>query len=107
LAFGNNGKIMDNEPIEMEKVVKCNQLVANCVMLQNVLDTSTAIRGLMEEGYPVTLEAVQGLSLYLHEHLQRYEIYGMDITNVPPSISAMMLAPLFAETIPADPVPVA
>jgi TnpA family transposase len=52
LSFGNNGKILDNDPIEMEKRVKFNQLIANCVMLQNVLDMSQALRELIEEGYP-------------------------------------------------------
>jgi len=64
LSFGNNGKILDNEPIEMEKYVKFNQLVANCVILQNILDMSQALRELIEEGYPVNMKAVQGLSAY-------------------------------------------
>ncbi len=63
--------------IEMEKRVKFNQLVANCVMLQNVLDMSQALRELIEEGYPVTMKAVQGLSAYPHGHVQRYGEYGV------------------------------
>lgn len=44
----------------MEKQVKFNHLVASCLMLQNELDMSQAIRKLMDEGYPVTPQTVRG-----------------------------------------------
>ena len=60
LSFGNLGRILDNDPVEMEKQVKFNHLVASCLMLQNVLDMSQALRDLMDEGYPVTPQTVRG-----------------------------------------------
>ena len=106
LSFGNNGKILDNDPIEMEKRVKFNQLVANCVMLQNVLDMSQALRELIEEGYPVNMKAVQGLSAYPHGHVQRYGEYDMDVNDIPPPIAEDVLTTLFERIMQPEPVPV-
>lgn len=106
LSFGNNGKILDNDPIEMEKRVKFNQLVANCVMLQNVLDMSQALRELIEEGYPVNMKAVQGLSAYLHGHVQRYGEYDMDVNDIPPPIAEDVLTTLFERIMQPEPAPV-
>jgi hypothetical protein len=105
LSFGNNGKILDNDPIEMEKRVKFNQLVANCVMLQNVLDMSQALRELIEEGYPVNIKAVQGLSAYPHGHVQRYGEYDMDVNDIPPPIAEDVLTTLFERIIQPEPAP--
>ena len=44
-GFGaEEGVLATNDPIYQEKLIKFNQLVANCVMLQNVLDMSQALR---------------------------------------------------------------
>jgi hypothetical protein len=105
LTFGNGGKILDNDPIEMEKIVKFTQLVANCVMLQNVLNMSAILRDLIRAGFPVTLEAVQGLSPYLHAHIRRFGIYDVDLNEIPPPITEEMLTPLFALEMAPEPVP--
>lgn len=80
----------------MEKIVKFNYLVANGVMLQNVLDMSAILRDLLREGYPVTLEAVQQGSTYIHSHIRRFGWYDVDV--VPPPITEEMLTPLFPST---------
>ena len=106
LSFGNNGKILDNDPIEMEKRVKFNQLIANCVMLQNVLDMSQALRELIEEGYPVNIKAVQGLSAYPHGHVQRYGEYDLDVNDIPPPIAEDVLTTMFEHITQPEPVPI-
>jgi TnpA family transposase len=95
LSFGNLGRILDNDPVEMEKQVKFNQLVANCLMLQNVLDMSQALRELIEEGYPVTTQTVQGLSAYVHGHVRRYGDYELEVDDIPPPIEEEALTTLF------------
>jgi TnpA family transposase len=95
LSFGNLGRILDNDPVEMEKQVKYNHLLANCVMLQNVLDMSQALRELLDEGYPVTPQTVQGLSAYVHGHIRRYGDYELEVEEVPPPISEEALTTLF------------
>ncbi len=95
LSFGNQGRILDNDPVEMEKQIKFNHLIANCLMLQNVLDMSQALRELIEEGYPVTPEAVRGLSAYVHGHIRRYGDYELEVEDVPPPISEEALTIVF------------
>ena len=90
----------------MEKRVKFNQLIANCVMLQNVLDMSQALRELIEEGYPVNMKAVQGLSAYPHGHVQRYGEYDMDVNDIPLPISEDALTTLFERIMQPEAVPV-
>jgi len=107
LSFGNNGKVLDDDPVEMEKHVKFNQLVANCVMFQNVLDMSQAIRELIEEGYPVKVPTVQGLSAYQHEHLLRYGEYEVDLGDIPPPMTEEALSTIFEHILHPELVPVA
>ncbi|MEO3795844.1 Tn3 family transposase [Nonomuraea sp. B10E15] len=38
LRFGNDGVIADNDPAEQEKMIKCNSLLANCVIFHTALD---------------------------------------------------------------------
>ena len=44
LRFGKD-TIERNDPAEMEKIIKFNTLVANCVMFHTALDMTAAIRG--------------------------------------------------------------
>lgn len=43
-----------NDPDEHEKAIKYTDIIANSVMLQNVVDMSDIILQLIAEGYPVT-----------------------------------------------------
>jgi TnpA family transposase len=72
IRFGKEGVLEENDPLEMEKLIKFTQLVANAIMLSNVLDMSAAIRTLLATGYIVTTQAVAELSPYLRQHIARY-----------------------------------
>src|SRR5258706_8218924 len=71
IRFGKEGVLEENDPLEMEKLIKFTQLVANAIMLSNVLDMSAAIRTLLATGYVVTTQAVAELSPYLRQHIAR------------------------------------
>jgi TnpA family transposase len=49
-GFGNRGVIADNDPIEQEKAMKFNALLANAVVFHNALDIAETVRRLLEEG---------------------------------------------------------
>ena len=53
LLFGGSGVIADNDPEEQEKAIKYNDMVANAIIIQNVVDPTAILRRLMEEGHPV------------------------------------------------------
>jgi TnpA family transposase len=86
LFFGDEGVIKHNDPIEQEKRIKYNDLVANIVMLHNVMDMTRVLRELKQEGYPVGPAILARISPYLTEHIRRFGEYVLDLTQVPEPI---------------------
>src|SRR5712692_11719438 len=82
IAFG--GPVLrSGDPVEQEKRIKYRDLVANAVMLHNVVDMTKVLVTLQHEGVEVTPEVVKRLSPYLTEHLKRFGQYRLDITVQP------------------------
>jgi len=78
IAFG--GPVLrSGDPVEHEKRIKYRDLVANAVMLHNVVDMTTVLRALQQEGIRVTPEMVRRLSPYLTEHIKRFGQYMLDM----------------------------
>lgn len=75
LQFGKRGVLGDNDPDEQEKLMKFNQLLANCVIFHNTLDMMDVIRQLQAEGH--TIEA--HLEAHLRPSLVRA---GTDLVTV-------------------------
>lgn len=86
LFFGGEGVIADNDPEEQEKVIKYNDLVANAVIFQNVVDQTRILRMLKEEGFPVSREDVATLSPYVTSHIKRFGDYIIDSNAIPEPI---------------------
>lgn len=87
LFFGGEGIIAENDPEEQEKVIKYNDLVANAVIFQNVVDVSRVLGELKDEGYPVKREDVAALSPYLTQHIKRFGDYFIDLSEPPPPLA--------------------
>ena len=82
IAFG--GPVLrTGDPVEQEKRIKYRDLVANAVMLHNVVDMTTVLRALQHEGIRVTPEIVRRLSPYLTEHIKRFGQYFLDMATHP------------------------
>jgi len=79
LFFGDDGKIKHNNPLEFERRIKYNDLIANLVMLHNVMEMTRILTDLRREGYPVNRETVSRLSPYLTEHIRRFGEYIIDL----------------------------
>jgi len=86
LFFGGDGVIADNDPEEQEKVIKYNDLVANAVIFQNVVDQTRILRMLKEEGFPINREDVATLSPYVTSHIKRFGDYVIDSNAIPEPI---------------------
>lgn len=84
LDFGGDGVIRSRDPVEQEKRIKYLNLVANIVMLQNVVDLTDAMSDLAKSGYLVTSELASHLSPYMTEHIKRFGEYVLDM-DVPES----------------------
>lgn len=75
LHFGWDGLIQETDPEEQEKRIKYNDLVANAVAIQNVIDLTRAVSELIREGYPVKREDLAALSPYQTRHIKRFGDY--------------------------------
>jgi len=64
LAFG-SPVLRSGDPVEQEKRIKYRDLVANAVMLHNVVDMTKVLATLQQEGVEVTPEIAKCFSPYL------------------------------------------
>jgi TnpA family transposase len=82
IAFG--GPVLrSGDPVEQEKRIKYRDLVANAVMLHNVVDMTNVLHDLQQEGICVTPDIVSRLSPYLTEHIRRFGQYLLDMATQP------------------------
>nr|WP_255423093.1 transposase [Nocardiopsis sp. FIRDI 009] len=84
LRFGNNGVLADNDPVEQEKLIKLNTLLANLVIFHNALDIADIVRDLVAEGWTITAEELAALSPYLRAHISRFGAYATDVLGIEP-----------------------
>src|SRR5207237_9097299 len=78
IAFG--GPVLrTGDPVEQEKRIKYRDLVANAIMLHNVVDMTNVLVALQQEGVCITPEGASRLSPYLNEHLKRIGQYVLDM----------------------------
>jgi hypothetical protein len=78
IRFAAAGLMAENDPEEMQKLVRYTDIVANALMVQNVADLTEALAKLEQRGYPVKSEDVARLSAYMTEHLQRFGEYTLN-----------------------------
>jgi TnpA family transposase len=90
LAFG-SPVLRSGDPVEQEKRIKYRDLVANAVMLHNVVDMTKVLATLQQEGVEVTPEIATCLSPYLTEHLLRFGRYLLDVTIQPEPLQPQRL----------------
>lgn len=80
--------IKSGDPVEQTKRVKYTSLVANAIMLQNVVDLTDAINGMIAEGYPVTPEFISRLSPYMRRYILRFGRYVLN-EDIPEPLQPM------------------
>ena len=87
-GFGNKKYIIaSNDPDEQIKAVKCNLLIANAMMLQNIIDYTNIILELQQEGHTITQDDVSGLSPYMTEPFKRFGVMEMNYQDASKLIS--------------------
>lgn len=75
--------IADNDPVEQEKAIKYNDLVANAVIFHNVVEQTRIIKTLIRQGWKITREDVAVLSPYVTSHVKRFGDYLIDVDAIP------------------------
>ena len=81
LAFGGGGHLRTNDPADQEKAIVYNELIANAVALQTVVDQTQALHALKSQGGRIGLADLAFLSPYATSKLKRFGDYP---TNVKP-----------------------
>jgi len=94
ILFGSEGVITDNDPIEQEKRVKYAEIVANAVILHNVVDMTNTIKKLIDAGHKISLNDIAALSPYITKHIKRFGDYYLNINAIPSPILREILSML-------------
>lgn len=88
ITFGGQ-TIKSGDPVEQAKQVKYSNLIANSIMLHNVVDLTKVLGGMAKEGYTITKELAAGLSPYIRDQIRRFGRYDVDMTDHPPDLNLM------------------
>ena len=83
LAFGGGGLLQSNDPADQEKAIVYNELVANAVALQNVVDQTQALHALKSEGTSISHADLAFLSPYSTSKLKRFGDYPTHLEPEP------------------------
>ena len=95
VTFGSKYIVDSNDPNEMEKALKYNTIVANCIIIQNLVDISSILFDLKSEGWEITKNDVKKLSPYLTEHIKRFGDYifqMVSLSSIPDEIRYLKVA---------------
>ncbi|MBV9601724.1 MAG: Tn3 family transposase, partial [Chloroflexi bacterium] len=84
LNFGGEGVIDTLDPVEQEKHLKYNHLVANAAAIQNVIDLTRAVRLLQADGYIIQRDDLAQLSPYQTRRLKRFGDYTLSLSSPEP-----------------------
>ncbi len=84
VAFGGDRLLGGIDADTYEKRVKYTDLLANALILHNVVDMSVALERLAARGYQVNPETVSALSPYTTRNWKRFGEYEIDVAAVPP-----------------------
>jgi Tn3 transposase DDE domain-containing protein len=83
LAFGGEGLLQSNDPADQEKAIIYNELVANAVVLQNVVDQTQTLHALKSEGVAIEPADLPYLSPYATRNLKRFGDYPTELKPEP------------------------
>lgn len=79
VCFGSNTIVASNDPDEMEKAIKYNLLVSNCLIMQNMVDLTESIHALQASGVIISKQDIARLSPYLTGHLKRFGDFTLNL----------------------------
>lgn len=85
LMFGNEGVLADNDPDHHEKIVKFNELMANCAIYHTTLDITAAANALASEGWAIDPVDLATVTPYLTSKIRRFGEWVLDLSPPPPS----------------------
>jgi TnpA family transposase len=82
ITFAAGNALLDRTYEEVEKRVKYTGVIANCVMLDNVIEMNAALNALAKEGIIPNIDELAALSPYQTRHLKRFGNYELDLEHL-------------------------
>jgi hypothetical protein len=79
LRFGGEA-IGRNDPDYQEKIVKFNELLANCVIYSNACDLTAAANALAADGHPIDPDDLATVSPYITHTIRRFGDWVLDLS---------------------------
>jgi TnpA family transposase len=95
IAFGARVLVASNDPDEMEKAIKYNAFIANCMILHNIIAYSYVVYQLQQQGYNITKADLAHISPYATAHFKRFGDYFIDLQAMPEHTEMIQNARLF------------
>ncbi len=83
--------IKSGDPLEQEKQLKYASLVANTIMLSNIVDMTAVLSSMAADGHAVTPDLVACASPYIRGHILRFGQYALDMGDTPPPLDPQPL----------------
>jgi hypothetical protein len=81
LAFGaEDGVIAHNDPVYQEKLIKFNQLLANCAIYSTAVDITATSNTLAAEGHPTDPVDLATVTPYITHTVRRFGDWHLDLT---------------------------
>ena len=92
LGFGaQGGVIAHNDPVYQEKLIKFNQLIANCVLYSTACDITAAANALARGGRVVDAGDLATISPLIRHTIRRFGDWHLDLTPPPPGEAHLAL----------------
>ena len=66
-------------------------LIANAIMLHNVVDLTSVLTEMNAEGKETTKELVAGLTPYIRDQIRRFGRYDVNMDEYPPDLNHMQV----------------
>jgi TnpA family transposase len=82
--FGGEKIISENDREAQRKIIKYNQLVANCIVFHNVCTVTQILEQMEKEGKAINVEALGKMSPYLTQHINRFGKYRINLNRIGP-----------------------
>jgi hypothetical protein len=92
LSVGHDGILAGNDPDHHEKIVKFNELLANCAIYSTTLDitVTAAANDLIATGRGVDPEDLVTIAPYTTSKIRRFGDWKLDLTPPPPAIAGRL-----------------
>jgi len=95
-----------NDPDYQEKIIKFNELLANCVIYSNACDITAVANALAGDGHPIDTDDLATISPYITHTIRRFGDWVLDLSP-PDAVPVTTLDLVPGALFPGDITPTA